>query len=154
MNDFEFISGGKELLDFVQPLWEELNVHHEINSNNFSDKFRSLTFKIRRNKFIIDNNLKIKIDLIKVKQKDIYIGYCISTINNELTGEIESLFVEKEYRKFCLGDSLMKRALGWLDGNNVKTKIIGVAEGNENVLDFYRKYGFYKRRIILEQIQE
>jgi ribosomal protein S18 acetylase RimI-like enzyme len=29
-----------------------------------------------------------------------------------------------------------------------------VAEGNEKVLDFYKKYGFYERRIILEQIQE
>lgn len=48
----------------------------------------------------------------------------------------------------------MTRALQWLDDNKVKTKIIGVAEGNENVLDFYKKYGFYKRRIILEKIEE
>jgi len=39
----------------------------------------------------------------------------------------------------------MKRALDWLNSNHV-------LEGNENVLEFYKKYGFYKRRIILEQI--
>ncbi len=92
--------------------------------------------------------------MIKDIEKDLYIGYCISTVNKELIGEIDSLFVEKEYRKYGLGDQLMNRALDWLNNNKVKTKIIGVAEGNENVLEFYKRYGFYKRRVILEQINE
>lgn len=46
----------------------------------------------------------------------------------------------------------MNRALEYLDKNQVETKIIGVSEGNENVLEFYKKYVFYKRRVILEQI--
>jgi ribosomal protein S18 acetylase RimI-like enzyme len=29
-----------------------------------------------------------------------------------------------------------------------------VAEGNERVLDFYKRFGFCKRRIMLEQIEE
>jgi ribosomal protein S18 acetylase RimI-like enzyme len=49
---------------------------------------------------------------------------------------------------------LMKRALEWLDGSNAKTKAIVVAEGNERVLDFYKRFGFYKRRIMLEQVGE
>lgn len=154
MNNFEFINGSRELLDLVQPLWEKLNKHHEINSNNFSDRFRNLKFEVRKNKFINDENLEVKIDLIKEKDKAEYIGYCISTINKDLIGEIDSLFVEKEYRKYGLGDKLMNRALEWLDSNQVKTKIIGVAEGNENVLEFYKRYGFYKRRVILEQVNE
>jgi len=32
MNNLEFINGGRELLDLVQPLWEKLNKHHEVNS--------------------------------------------------------------------------------------------------------------------------
>lgn len=154
MSDFEFINGSRELLDLVQPLWEKLNKHHEINSNNFSDRFRNLKFEVRKSKFINDENLVVKIDLIKDKDKAEYIGYCISTINKDLIGEIDSLFVEKEYRKYGLGDKLMNRALEWLDSNQVKTKIIGVAEGNENVLEFYKRYGFYKRRVILEQVNE
>jgi diamine N-acetyltransferase len=154
MNNFEFINGGRELLDLVQPLWEKLNKHHEINSNYFSDRFKNLKFEVRKNKFIKDNNLVVKIDLINDVEKGLYIGYCISTINKELIGEIDSLFVEKDYRKYGLGDKLMNRAIEWLNSNQVKTKIIGVAEGNENVLEFYKKYGFYKRRVILEQIGE
>jgi ribosomal protein S18 acetylase RimI-like enzyme len=154
MSNFEFINGSRELLDLVQPLWEKLNKHHEANSNNFSDRFRNLKFEVRKNKFINDKNLEVKIDLIKDKDKAIYIGYCISTINKELIGEIDSLFVEKEYRKYGLGDKLMNGALEWLNSNEVKMKVIGVAEGNENVLEFYKRYGFYKRRVILEQINE
>lgn len=151
MNNLQFVNGSIELLDLVQPLWEKLNKHHEVNSNYFPDRFRNLTFEIRKNKFINDKNLAVNIDLIKDKERDLYIGYCISTINKDLVGEIDSLFIEKEYRKFGLGDKLMNRALEWLNNNKVKTKVIGVAEGNESVLDFYKRYGFYKRRIILEQ---
>ena len=154
MSKFEFINGSRELLDLVQPLWEKLRKHHETNSNYFSDDFRNLTFAIRKNKFINDINLKVKIDLIRDKEKDSYIAYCISTINKDLIGEIDSLFVDKEYRKYGLGDNLMNRALEWLNSNQVKTKIIGVAEGNENVLEFYKRYGFYKRKLILEQVDE
>lgn len=154
MNNFQFISGDEELLDLVQPLWEKLNKHHEVNSSYFSDKFRNLKFEVRKNKFIKSNNLQVKIDLIKDIEKDLYVGYCISTINEDLTGEIDSIFVEKEYRKYGLGDKLMNIALEWLNSKQVKTKIIGVAEGNENVLEFYKRYGFYKRRVILEQINE
>lgn len=154
MNNFKFVTGNIELLDFVQPLWEKLNKHHKDNSNYFPDRFINLKFEVRKNKFVSDNNLGVKVDLIKDVERDLYIGYCISTINKELIGEIDSLFVEKEYRKYGLGDELMNRALEWLNNHQVKTKIIGVAEGNENVLEFYKRYGFYKRDIILEQIGE
>jgi ribosomal protein S18 acetylase RimI-like enzyme len=154
MDNFEFINGSRELLDLVQPLWEKLNKLHENNSNYFSDKFRNLKFEVRKNKFINDETLDVKIDLIKDKEKAVYIGYCISTINKDLIAEIESLFVEEDYRKYGLGDKLMNRSLEWLNSNQVKIKIIGVAEGNENVLEFYKKYGFYKKASILEQINE
>ncbi|AGK96467.1 GNAT family N-acetyltransferase [Clostridium pasteurianum] len=154
MDNFEFINGSRELLDLVQPLWEKLNKHHKISSNYFSDKFRNFKFEVRKNKFINDKNLGVNIDLIKDKGKDLYIGYCISTSNKDLIGEIDSLFIEKEYRHYGLGDKLMKRALEWLNGNQVKTKIIGVVEGNENVLEFYKMYGFYKRKVILEQVNK
>jgi hypothetical protein len=42
MSDFEFVSGGKELLVLVESLWEELNKHNEINSSNFSENFRNI----------------------------------------------------------------------------------------------------------------
>jgi ribosomal protein S18 acetylase RimI-like enzyme len=152
MNNFHYVEGGRKLLDLVQPLWEKLNKHHEAQSNYFADRFKNLTFDMRKNKFINDDTSKVRIDLIKDVDQDTYIGYCISTVNKELVGEIDSLYIEQEYRKYGFGDKLMKSALEWLDSNQARIKIIGVAEGNEKALEFYQKYGFYKRRVILEQI--
>ncbi|MGE5628385.1 MAG: GNAT family N-acetyltransferase [Solirubrobacterales bacterium] len=154
MNNFEFVTGSIELLDFVQPLWEKLINHHEVNSKYFQNSFVNLKFKGRKNKFVNDSNLEVKIDLIKDIDKNLFIGYCISTVTKELIGEIDSLFVEKEYRKYGCGDKLMNRALDWMDNKKVIKKIIVVAEGNENVLEFYKRFGFYKRKVILEQINE
>jgi ribosomal protein S18 acetylase RimI-like enzyme len=152
MNNIEYIHGEKDLLYLVQPLWEKLNKHHETNSIYFTNRFRTFTFEARKSKFVNDKDLKIKIDLVKDKNKNSYIAYCISTVNKELTGEIDSLYVDEEYRKLGIGDKLMVRAISWLNDNKVKVKIIGVAAGNENVLEFYKKYGFFKRTIVLEQI--
>jgi ribosomal protein S18 acetylase RimI-like enzyme len=154
MDKFQLVTGSRELLDLVQPLWEKLNKHHEANSRNFSDRFKNFKFEDRKSRFTQDNSLQVKIDLIKNMEKGLYVGYCITTIDKELTGEIESIFVEQDYRKCGLGDSLMKSALDWLKSNQVKKKIIGVTEGNEHALEFYRRYGFYKRKIILEHIEE
>ena len=154
MSNFKLTTGSVELLDFVQPLWEKLNKHHEDKSNYFKNRFRNLKFDVRKNKFVSDNSIQVKVDLIKDVDKDRHIAYCISTVNKELVGEIDSLFVEEEYRKYGLGHELMNSALDWLNSNHVRTKVIGVAEGNEDALEFYKRYGFYKRRIILEQVDE
>lgn len=153
MDNFEYINGGRELLDFVQPLWEKLKKHHEDSSQYFSEKHKKNSFEIRKRKFTDDKSTLVNIDLIKDCGKNMYIGYCISTLDKNSTGEIDSLYVEKEYRKHGFGHVLIKRGLEWLDSNKAETKIIAVAEGNESVLNFYEHYGFYKRRIILEQIR-
>ncbi|MGL5642506.1 MAG: GNAT family N-acetyltransferase, partial [Paraclostridium sp.] len=94
MNKYEFIDGDIELIDYVKPLWEKLNDHHRANSNYFDYRFLKFKFDDRKNKFINDNNIDVKIDLIKDTERDLYIGYCISTINKDLVGEIDSLFIE------------------------------------------------------------
>lgn len=152
MNTIDFVTGGTELLDSVQPLWEKLNKHHQVNSRYSADKFKNFTFDLRKKKFIDDANTELRIDLVKALENQTFVGYCISTITIDSVGEIDSLYIEPEYRKFGIGDKLMSRSLEWLDSKNVKMKIIVVAEGNEQVFNFYKKYGFYERRTILEQL--
>jgi ribosomal protein S18 acetylase RimI-like enzyme len=152
MEDFELKSGGAELLDLVKPLWEQLNKQHEKQSNYFKNRYKSFNFEARKEKFLNDTVLGVNIALIK--KAEMYVGYCISSINKGLEGEIDSIFVAYEYRKLDLGDKLMRNALEWLDKNKVKTRRIGVIDGNEEVLRFYKKYGFYKRIMILEEINK
>jgi len=151
MFNIEIISGSKELLEYVGPLWDKLNNHHRDSSINFKEKYEKLSFKERSNGFLAYKKDNININLVKDKDKDIYVGYCVSAINNSSVGEISSLYIEPEYRKYGIGDELIKRAIKWLDDNKVNKKIIGVSIGNEDVLKFYERYGFRSRTIILEQ---
>ncbi|KYH34956.1 putative acetyltransferase [Clostridium tepidiprofundi DSM 19306] len=157
MGNIELVYGGIELLDYVKPLWEKLNKHHIENSIHFSDRFKKFTFDFRRG-LLEEKALrgKIKVILAKDNENDIYIGYCISsivksTVDENMYGEIESIFVENNYRKYGIGDMLMKRTLDWMDENNVATKHIIVAAGNEQVISFYERYGFYVKTLKLEQ---
>jgi len=150
MQNIKYIEGSLELLDYVRPLWEKLNKHHQVNSNYFIDKFINNTFDKRHEKFINSHN--IKIDLVKDTSTNTYIGYCISTITADLIGEIDSIYIETKYRKLKIGNVLMSRALDWLNHNKVNRKVISVADGNEIVLDFYKRYNFYPKMIILEEI--
>ena len=152
MESFDFVTGSIELLEFVKPLWEKLNKHHEVKTNYFKDSFKGYTFEGKIKKYL-NSDLDVKVDLIKDIKKGVYIGYCISLVNKESVGEIDSLFVEDDYRKCGLGEELMNRAIDWLNQNQVKAKIIAVAEGNEKVMDFYKRFGFIQRRIIMEQIK-
>lgn len=154
MSNIEYVYGGKELLDFVGPLWEKLNAHHKANSKYFVDRFENFTYETRKARFLSDSHAYIRVDLVKEKAYGTYIGYCVSTISKDQVGEVDSLYIGHQYRKLGIGDELMKRALEWMDDNKTKTKIIVVAEGNEAVFNFYKRYGFYTRGIILEQVEK
>lgn len=151
MENIRIISGGTELLDKVEPLWEKLNKYHESKSTHFANKFKNFKFYTRRKKFEDTNTTKLKVDLVQDVFNNTYIGYCITTINSENIGEIESLFLEKNYRGIGIGDKLMEKALSWLRKNNINKKIIGVIAGNEGALKFYEKHGFYKKVMLLEE---
>lgn len=152
MINVEYIEGSQEVLYLIQPLWGRLKDYHQNKSKYFADNYANKRFQDRINELTDDSKVGMKINLVKDKDTGHYIGYCISTINKEMIGEIDSLYVEKEYRKQGIGSQLMERALEWLDKNKVKSKIIAVGDGNENVIDFYNHYGFQVRKIILEQV--
>lgn len=151
MSEFRFVSGGIELLDLVRPLWQMLNEYHKEKSEDFKEQYIGFTFEERKKK--LTNSPLMHVDIV-ADSNNKYIAYCISTIDSELVGEIDSLYIKQEARKLGLGDELLKKSLSWMESNQVRKKIITVAAGNEDVINFYNKYGFKKRRIILEYIEE
>ena len=154
MINVEHVEGAQESLYLIQPLWQNLRNHHKNKSRYFADTYANKKFQDRVNELTDDSKVGIRVNLVKDKDTGQYIGYCVSTINKEMIGEIDSLDVEKEYRKHGIGNELMKRALEWLDKNKVKSKRVVVGDGNENVIDFYNHYGFYIRKIVLEQVSD
>ena len=78
------------------------------------------------------------------------IGYCIASVAGP-AGEIDSLFVKAEHRGKGLGKKMMNLALKWLDEQNCESIKVSIAEGNESVVDFYRRFGFAERLIVMQR---
>jgi [ribosomal protein S5]-alanine N-acetyltransferase len=150
--EIEYIEKNREDLDLVQPLWEKLNAHHLAISLDFKDHFQKMNFKIRKEELLKKSrDGALHIVLARDRQTGQYVGMSVASLNAEKLGELESIYVEKDYRGGDIGDGLITRVLGWLESMAAATITLGVGGGNENVFGFYRRYGFYPRITILER---
>lgn len=159
-----YLTGSVELLDEVQPLWEQLAQYHASKTKVFTGRYQSFGFERRRRMFIaLAQSGKLRVDLAQVHNSSASIksiqsiGYCVDSIWTKFDrtiGEVESLFVEPAYCGRGIGGQLMRLALEWFEKHKVETRILYVAEGNEDVFDFYRRFGFFKHSTLLEQVRE
>ncbi len=143
---------GIDRIDIIKPLWEKLNEHHRIRSPHFSEYYERFSFEKRCEKFR-SGDLALRIEVATDSTRSQHAGYCISTIDAENRGEIDSLFVEEEYRGEGIGDAFVRSALSWFGGHRVKVRSIVVGEGNEGVIGFYERYGFHPAYRTLKQVE-
>ena len=152
MEDMILIETSRRDLKLIKSLWEKLNDHHRKQKSDFKDHYENFTFSERAEVLLKKSNAgDMHIGLVKGKYSGILVAYCITTISEDGEGEIDSIYVEKEFRGQGLGDELMKCSLGWLDKNSVKVRKVTVAKGNSESISFYERYGFRTRAITLEQ---
>jgi RimJ/RimL family protein N-acetyltransferase len=144
--EIEYLEKNQNDLGIIRPLWDKLNAHHITVSKYFKDTRAVTTFDMRK-KQLMEKSYQgaLRIDLARDAVTKEYIGYCVTSVDPEKQGEIESIYVEKDYRLSGIGDSLMTRALAWLETVTEKKTILTVAEGNEGVFAFYRRHNFYPR---------
>ncbi len=127
----EFIHGDDALLDQIRVLWDALNSHHLGLSTNFKQHYKDMTFEKRKADLIKKAaSGKMRVDLAVDEVTGQNVGYCVSSLNQEMIGEAESIFVGANYRGSGIGDSLMKKALCWMDQEGAVAKIVEVASGN------------------------
>ncbi|GKX65598.1 GNAT family N-acetyltransferase [Inconstantimicrobium mannanitabidum] len=126
-------------IDIIRSLWEKLNVMHKDKTQYFKRRFENFTFDQRFVSINAQGNYKF--DVILDNDNNKYVGYCLSSIDGA-SGEVQSIYIEKEYRKYGLGGKLMGRALSWFEENEIANIAIGVIYGNEEALPFYARYGF------------
>jgi diamine N-acetyltransferase len=132
------------------PFWKKLRQHHKERSTNFSEEINQMSWEER--KAHLQEKTQTGAILVQTaKDNGRMIGYCISSVTEKKTGELESIYVDKEYREHHIGDYFMKAAMAWMDTKGTKQRIIGVAVGNEEAFGFYEKYGFYPRTTILRR---
>ena len=137
-------SGGSELLPVIESLWKRLFEHHfDLEKRfptsplpDFESRLRTLRYKGK-------NHL---VELVKTAEDSDFVGYCVSTIDNALTGEIDSLYIDRDYRRHGIGKELVKRALCWMDEHHVLEKRVCVLAANKTAVDLYRKFGFAVRQ--------
>lgn len=147
----EYIVTDEKDINFIESLWKKLNRHHEAKSNHFKGKYQAFTFEKRSKELLCKAQQGcLRIELAKDRESDAYIGYCVSSVVDEI-GEIESIYIEENHRGNGVGATLMENAIRWMDGKNVIQKKIQVAGGNEEALAFYERYGFVISAYVLTQ---
>jgi diamine N-acetyltransferase len=146
-----YTQGGPECLDSITPLWMKLREHHLERSPYFKEQIKKMNWDIRK-PYLLEKSANGALLVQMAQDKKTLVGYCVSSISSKNEGEIESIYIEKDYRKQNIGDRFMKTALVWMDVRGVTVKIIGVAVGNEEAFGFYQKYNFYPRVTVLRQL--
>lgn len=136
----------------IRELWNELNAYHRERAGVFREYYNQTSFDNRKEYFekLAANGL-FRLILASDREDGLIIGYIVSSLSAEQTGEIESVFVTGRYRGMGVGSVLVTMALAWLDEHGSVRNRVSVADGNEEALDFYRKFDFYPRMTVLEQ---
>lgn len=155
MDSVEFRTTGFAEIDLIRPLWEQLNTYHHAHATRFRAHYEQMTFEDRRKNFHrLMKTGELRLDLAQDRKIGRYIGYCVSSLSYDGNGEIESLFVDEGNRCRGIGTALVTRALGWMDHCGAQRRRVSVGDGNETAFPFYRKFGFYPRMTVLEQVPE
>ncbi len=148
----KYIHGDQTMLDQVEDMWEELNSYHCKRSKHFKEHYLQMTWQKRKNTILKKaTGGEIHIELAIDESSMRSIGYVISSINTEKTGEVESVYVESAFRHMGVGDALMENSLQWMDKNGTTSKQVEVSVGNESAWKFYRRFKFLPRKTTLKQ---
>lgn len=152
MKSFIIKKGDKNELDLIKVLWEKLNQLHYELSPYFKNRFSEMTWEKRKEKLLNKSKTLFFEYAVDEKGNNI-IAYCISTIdrNDNTTGEIDSIFVDENWRKSGIGNQFIEHAINWLQSEGIENQKILVAAGNESVLRYYQQFDFYPLHIILQK---
>ncbi len=138
-------------LDYVIDLWEKLKHNHKLKSRYFFQDYENIGFEDRKEQLLKKSeNGILRVDLAMDSVNEQVIGYCISSISNEI-GEIDSLYVEEKFHSKGIDDNLIKRALTWMDAKDVENRKVQLYAGNDDTIQFYSHYGFHPVQIIMKQ---
>jgi GNAT superfamily N-acetyltransferase len=153
MTAVEYLATDIRDIDHIRPLWILLNEYMRGKSTTFRSHFEQMTFEDRKSyfeKLAMAGSLRVDL-AFDPGQSGRYVGFCVSSLSTEKSGEIESIFIHEDYRSRGIGSFLVKRALAWLDEKGSFRNRVSVSNGNEEVWDFYKKFGFFPRMMVLEQ---
>ena len=151
--DIAYTVTDGEGIDIVASLWEKLNEHHGRLSQHFSFDYPGRTWDNRKQE-LLREAADLRVDLARDIDTGVLVGYCISSITTDRLGEVDSIFVESDYRRCAIGYRLLQYALNWMKELSVTRIIVQVLVGNEEAHPFYNKHGFLPRTTVMMRIDE
>lgn len=151
VSEFSYCEVGVEGLTEIQPLWTKLNAEHAAMSRPFRAEIAQRTFASRRTELLMKGHSGgLWVEVVRAVTEDAgAVAYCLCTLSPEGVGEIDSIFVEENFRGRGIGAELMRRALAWLDERNAGAKMVSVLYENAEAIEFYRRFGFHPRTVLL-----
>jgi len=141
-------------LDLIEPLWLQLRQMHVVRSIYFKGALGSKTFKERRDELLEKSSGGLlRVELAR-NDDGFVIAYCVSSIDQNLRGEVDSIFVTIEHRGMGIGTRLVEGSMRWMDGLGVRTRVLTAIVGNEDVHEFYARFGFLSKHTLLEHVPD
>jgi ribosomal protein S18 acetylase RimI-like enzyme len=154
---YTFITGGAELLDEIEPLWLELRRHHAEMSPQWAAGLLAAQFD-RRRAGLIEKAAGGMFIVLARAEADAdadgkTIGYCVSTIDAERRGEVDSLLVTASHRRGGVAREMMEMTMRWFEQADVLSIAVEVMSGNDAAARLYERFGFRQRtvRLLLER---
>ena len=143
---FRIRSGGPELIELTEPLWQKQKAYHLVIDQINSESYLDLSFEERMEK-IREKGERLTTLLAEDAETGLLIGYSLATINAAGLGEIDSVFVEEDRRGKGIGTALIKATLQWMEENKAQKTKIHVLDVNQSAFSLYCTLGFEPRLI-------
>jgi len=149
---FDYEEIDVNCLETIRPMWTALNAFHTDLEPAFALRRSRRTFDLRLLEWRdVAVSGQLKIDLAIRTSDQTHVGYCVTTLSNNLDGEIDSLYVDSTVRGQGVGSELMRRSLAWLAERGARSKLIVAACGNDAAIRFYARFGFKPHTVHLRE---
>ena len=140
----EIIELEKGRVSDIKDMWCDLNQWHMQRTTHFKTQCAAARFE-KRFSVLFDRD---RVAIYVARMDSGLVGYCSATVNQG-RGEVDSLYVKPDFRGAGLGGRLCSAAIQWLDDNGAMEINVQVAEGNEEAMVFYEKFGFKLRSHVM-----
>ncbi len=142
------IKAIKDLM-MIKSLWEAMNRHNMIHSRHFQNDYREQTFESYINKFEQFDDYRLEV----VYQDSKPYGYILGHVNNS-QAQIDSFYIYDDLRGMGLGEYIMNRMIVWFNSTSAEAIILEVEAGNESVVTYFQKMGFYTAKYTMKLGEE
>ncbi len=141
-------------IDLIKYLWDRLKKNAGYTTPVFKETYLTRKFTDVKTAAIRTAAYGwMNLDLVYPAGKTTPVGYCLSTVNADKAGVIDSIYLHPEYRNQGLGCQLIQRSLDWMNTFKASRKSLFIAAGNSNAGSFFSRFNFKTRNTFLQQVK-